>query len=139
VTKILGPPASGPSFFAACFSLRHYPLGKPPLARRGLVASHQFREGHLLSILAMIRSAIEMASAMADSSAGEGLPSQFTSLRAARILAAISKTRFRPSSIGGHQTVMRVEPHAKLREVTNMNLAYSPFIRYSGMETVVSA
>jgi hypothetical protein len=58
------------------------------------------RVGHLPSILAMIRSAIEMASAMADSSAGEDRPSQFTSLRAARILAAISSTRFLPSSMG---------------------------------------
>ena len=42
---------------------------------------HQFypvlRVGHLLSFLAMIRSAIVIPSAMADSSAGEGRPSQF--------------------------------------------------------------
>ena len=36
--------------------------------------------GHLLSILAMIRSAIVIASAMADSSAGDGRPSQFAKL-----------------------------------------------------------
>jgi hypothetical protein len=46
----------------------------------------------------MIRSAIVIASAMADSNAGDGRPSQFASLRAARMLAAISKTRLRPSS-----------------------------------------
>jgi len=54
--------------------------------------------GHLLSILAMIRSAIEIASAKVDSKKGDGRPSQFASLRAARMEAAISKTRFRPSS-----------------------------------------
>jgi hypothetical protein len=69
-----------------------------------------FRVGHLLSILAMIRSAIAMASAMADSSAGEGRPSQFASFRAARMLAAMSSTRLRPSSTGD-------------------SLAYSPFVR----------
>lgn len=37
------------------------------------------RVGHLLSILAMIRSAMAMASAMAYSSAGEGSPSQLAS------------------------------------------------------------
>jgi hypothetical protein len=58
------------------------------------------RLGHLLSILAIIRSASTIASAMADSSAGEGRPSQFTSFRAARMLAAMSRTRLRPSSIG---------------------------------------
>jgi hypothetical protein len=58
------------------------------------------RVGHLLSILAMIRSAIVIASAMADSNAGEGRPSQFVSFLAARMLAAISSTRFRPSSTG---------------------------------------
>jgi len=35
----------------------------------------------LVSIFAMIRSAVAIASAMADSSAGEGRPSQFTGLR----------------------------------------------------------
>jgi hypothetical protein len=54
--------------------------------------------GHLLSILAMIRSAIMIASAMADSNAGEGRPSQCASFLAARMLAAISRTRLRPSS-----------------------------------------
>ena len=56
------------------------------------------RVGHLLSILAMIRSAIAMASAMADSNAGEGRPSQFASFLTARMLAAMSNTRLRPSS-----------------------------------------
>jgi hypothetical protein len=55
-------------------------------------------EGHQLSIRAMIRSAIAIASAMADSSAGEGRPSQLTSFLAAKMLAAISNTRLRPSS-----------------------------------------
>lgn len=68
------------------------------------------RVGHLLSILAMIRSAIAMASAMADSSTGEGRPSQFESFLAARMLAAMSSTRLRPSS-------------------TEDSLAYSPFVR----------
>jgi hypothetical protein len=58
------------------------------------------RVGQLLSIRAMIRSAIEIASAMVDSKNGEGRPSQFASFRAARIAAAISKTRLRPSSTG---------------------------------------
>jgi hypothetical protein len=39
-------------------------------------------EGHLPSILAIIRSAIAIASAMAHSSAGEGRPSQLTSFLA---------------------------------------------------------
>lgn len=39
-----------------------------------------------------------IAFAMADSDAGEGLPSQFARLRAARIEAAISNRRLRPSS-----------------------------------------
>ena len=56
--------------------------------------------GHLLSILPMIRSAIVIASAMADSNAGEGRPSQFASFLAARMLAAMSSTRLRPSSTG---------------------------------------
>jgi hypothetical protein len=53
-----------------------------------------------LSILAMIRSAIVIASAMADSNAGEGRLSPCASFRAARMLAAISSTRFLPSSTG---------------------------------------
>jgi len=56
-------------------------------------------EGHLLSILAMMRSAIEIASAMVDSKKGEGRPSQLASCRTAMMLAAISNTRLRPSSI----------------------------------------
>jgi hypothetical protein len=46
----------------------------------------------------MMRSAIEIASAMLDSKNGEGCPSQFASFRAAKIEAAISSTRLRPSS-----------------------------------------
>jgi hypothetical protein len=56
------------------------------------------RVGHLLSILAMIRSAIVIASAIADSNIGEGRPSQFDNFRTARMLAAMSSTRFRGSS-----------------------------------------
>lgn len=58
----------------------------------------------------MIRSAIAIASAMADSNAGEGRPSQFASFLAARMLAAMSSTRLRPSS-------------------TEDSLAYSSFVR----------
>ena len=46
-----------------------------------------------------MRSAMVIAFAMADSDAGDGLPSQSESFRAARMLAAISRTRLRPSSI----------------------------------------
>ncbi len=69
--------------------------------------------GHRASILLRTRSAIVIASEIAASNDGEGRPSQFASLRAARILAAISRTRFRPSS-------------------TKSSLAFSPFIRYTG-------
>jgi hypothetical protein len=55
--------------------------------------------GHLLSILAMIRSAVAMALAMADSNAGDRPGSSCASLRAANIDAAISNTRLRPSSM----------------------------------------
>jgi len=68
---------------------------------RGLTIAHLLSvalTGHLLSILAMIRSAIEIASAMVDSKNGEGRPSHCASLRAARIEAAIRRTRLRPSS-----------------------------------------
>jgi hypothetical protein len=58
-----------------------------------------FEVGQRLSILAKIRSAVVIASAMAISLAGDGLPSHCASFRAARMLAAISRTRFRPSSI----------------------------------------
>jgi hypothetical protein len=46
----------------------------------------------------MIRSAIVIASVMVDSKKGEGRPSHCASFRAARMLAAINKTRLRPSS-----------------------------------------
>ena len=49
--------------------------------------------GHRASILGMIRSAIEIASAMADSSAGEGHSSQFANFLATRIPATIASTR----------------------------------------------
>ncbi len=47
----------------------------------------------------MIRSAMLIASAIADSNAGEGRPSHCASRRAARMEAAISRTRLRPSSL----------------------------------------
>ena len=50
-------------------------------------------------------SATVIASAMQDSKAGDGLPSQFTSLRAARMAAAMSRTRFRPSSTAGRCSI----------------------------------
>jgi hypothetical protein len=55
--------------------------------------------GQRLSILAMIRSAVAIASEMAISLAGDGRPSHCASFRAARMLAAINRTRLRPSSI----------------------------------------
>jgi hypothetical protein len=58
-----------------------------------------FEVGQRLSILAKIRSAVVIASAMVISLAGDGLPSHCASFRAARMLAAISRTRLRPSSI----------------------------------------
>ena len=69
------------------------------------------RAGQCESIFAMIRSARAIASEMADSDAGECLPSHCVSLRAARMQAAISSTRFLPSS-------------------TLPSVAHSPFIRY---------
>jgi len=51
------------------------------------------------SILNMIRSASIMAWAIALSLAGEGRPSQLVRCLAARILAAIKRTRLRPSSM----------------------------------------
>ena len=54
--------------------------------------------GQRASILLMMRSAALMALAMADSKTGEGRPSQWARLRAARMEAAISNTRLRPSS-----------------------------------------
>lgn len=74
----------------------------------------------------MIRSAVAIASAMADSSAGEGRPSQFTSLRAAKIDAAISNTRLRPSSMPG---TGRWNLTQRLRWVTSSSLSCSLFVR----------
>jgi hypothetical protein len=48
----------------------------------------------------MILSAIVIESATQASNAGDGLPSQCASLRAAKMAAAMSRTRFRPSSTG---------------------------------------
>jgi len=93
----LEPPASGPSPFASS-SACATSTGKAALGSKRSSCPRQFRDGHLLSILAMIRSAIVIASATADSNAGDGRPSQFASLRAARMLAAIRSTRLRPSS-----------------------------------------
>jgi len=62
----------------------------------------------------MIRSASVMASATADSNAGDGLPSQWISFRAASMLAAINNARLRPSS-------------------TSQSLAFSPCIRPDGL------
>lgn len=55
--------------------------------------------GNIASIFLMIFSAIEIELAIVASIAGHGL-SYWASLRAARIEAAISKTRFLPSSTG---------------------------------------
>jgi hypothetical protein len=54
--------------------------------------------GQRLSILLRILSANEIESAMVLSSTGEGRPSQWANLRAARIAAAMRSTRLRPSS-----------------------------------------
>jgi hypothetical protein len=54
--------------------------------------------GHLASILLRMRSASVIAFATAASNAGDDLPSQSASFRAAMMLAAINRTRFRPSS-----------------------------------------
>src|SRR6266480_4360347 len=80
---------------AACFQVRCLPQHHRHDVSPELPTS---RTGHLLSILDMIRSAKASASAMADSNAGEGRPSQFARRRAAKMLAAISRTRLRPSS-----------------------------------------
>jgi hypothetical protein len=63
------------------------------------------------SIFAMILSASAIASEIADSDAGEFLPSHCVNFLAARMQAAIRITRFLPSS-------------------TIVSLAYSPFVRY---------
>jgi len=76
--------------------------------------------GHLLSILLMIRSAIEIAFAMHASTAGEGRPSQSASFRAARIEAAIRITRLRPSS-------------------TAKSLPLSPYIRYVNQDDCIDS
>ncbi len=54
--------------------------------------------GHRSSIRRKMRSATLIAFAIVASKAGDGLPSQCARLRAARIAAAISRTRLRPSS-----------------------------------------
>jgi hypothetical protein len=59
----------------------------------------------------MILSAKAIASEIADSDAGEFLPSHWVNFRAARMQAAIRITRFLPSSTLG-------------------SVAYSPFVRY---------
>ena len=56
--------------------------------------------GQRASISLKILSASEIASAIVDSKTGEGLPSQCATFRAAKMDAAISSTRFRPSSMG---------------------------------------
>lgn len=53
----------------------------PPLPPRESVWAVLRLRGHLLSILAMIRSANAIASAMADSGAGEGRPERFAPMR----------------------------------------------------------
>jgi len=83
---------------AACFSLRHIHRESRPCLEEVWFPLINSLKAHLLSILAMMRSAIEIVSAMLDSKNGEGCPSQFASFRAAKIEAAISNTRFRPSS-----------------------------------------
>ena len=67
----------------------------------------------------MILSAKAIASAMADSDAGEFLPSHCVNFRAARMQAAIKSTRFLPSS-------------------TLTSVAYSPFVRHSKISRRVS-
>lgn len=55
------------------------------------------RFGHFASIFERMRSASAIASVIAHSTEGDGLPSQVASLRAG-IAAAINRTRLRPSS-----------------------------------------
>jgi len=67
----------------------------------------------------MILSARAIASEIADSDAGEFLPSHCVNFRAARIQAAIRITRFLPSS-------------------TTMSVAYSLFVRYNYIRLLIS-
>lgn len=88
--------------------------------------------GHLLSILLRIRSAVVMAFAIVASTAGEGRPSQLARCRAARMLAAISSTRFRPSSTEPRTCDGCRRPTSRQgwREVLGWSIALdSPFIR----------
>jgi hypothetical protein len=75
--------------------------------------------GQRESIFAMILSARAIASEIADSDAGEFLPSHCVNFRAARIQAAIRITRFLPSS-------------------TTMSVAYSLFVRYNYIRLLIS-
>jgi hypothetical protein len=68
--------------------------------------------GQWESIFAMILSASAIASEIADSDAGEFLPSHCANFLAARMQAAIRITRFLPSS-------------------TITSVAYSPFVRHN--------
>ena len=67
----------------------------------------------------MILSARAIASEIADSDAGEFLPSHCVNFRAARIQAAMRITRFLPSS-------------------TTMSVAYSLFVRYNYIRLLIS-
>jgi hypothetical protein len=88
------------------------PSSRSYLQVPAIASSHlHCRTGQRESIFAMIRSANVIASPMADSDAGECLPSHCVRLRAARMQAAIKSTRFRPSS-------------------TRESVAYSPFVRH---------
>jgi hypothetical protein len=75
--------------------------------------------GQRESIFTMILSARAIASEIADSDAGEFLPSHCVNFRAARIQAAIRITRFLPSS-------------------TTMSVAYSLFVRYNYIRLLIS-
>jgi hypothetical protein len=75
--------------------------------------------GQRESIFAMILSARAIASEIADSDAGEFLPSHCVNFRAARIQAAIRITRFLPSS-------------------TTMSVTYSLFVRYNYIRLLIS-
>ena len=86
------------------------------LCRRDAMAGcrppHRFP--NTLSIFCMIRSAHWMLASMSLSVRGLpcGVPNRSSAVcmcRLARIAAMIPITRFRPSSMGGHQIVMRVE------------------------------
>jgi hypothetical protein len=57
-----------------------------------------FLTGHRLSILRMIFSAVAIESAIQASIAGDDLPSSCANHKAAKMDAAINKTRFLPSS-----------------------------------------